>query len=288
VIKYVIHTNLDIEKYDHCISSSANSRIYAFSWYLNSVTDVWDALVLNDYEAVMPLPRRKKYGFNYIYQAPWVQQLGVFSNLQIEKKLIEKFIAKIPKYFVLVDYLFNSENIFSSKYTTKRTNFLLKLNASFEEITKAYNGNRRRISKHNFTDYILNKNGDKTEFLNLYKNQGTNYQTTKNSLETLQNLLSANHRSIHIWNVYKKDELIAGLVWLKDKYRITYLLPVATSQAKKENIPTYIVNELIKEYQNTNYILDFEGSMVSGVASFYKSFGALKESYYWYKRRFIL
>jgi hypothetical protein len=78
--------------------------------------------------------------------------------------------------------------------------------------------------------------------------------------------------------------MVAGLVWLKDKNRITYLLPVAKEQAKKQNIPSFIMNELIKEHQNTNYILDFEGSMIEGIAQFYKSFGAREEVYYWYKR----
>jgi hypothetical protein len=35
-----------------------------------------------------------------------------------------------------------------------------------------------------------------------------------------------------------------------------------------------LITTIIKKYQNSDYILDFEGSMVKGVASFYKSFGA--------------
>ena len=287
MIHYRTHKNIDIIKYDRCIQDSFNSRIYAFSWYLNCVTDDWDALVLNDYEAVMPLPKRKKFGMYYIYQAPWIQQLGVFSEGVLKEDLIYDFIIRIPKKFILVDYFFNSQNIISKKNIVKRVNFILELKSSYKEIFNNFNKNRKRALKSDFSNYELDKNGKKKGFLDLYHDQEKKYKTHKDSFEKLQNLLNSNQNSIHIWNVYKSNEMVAGLVWLKDKNRITYLLPVAKEQAKKQNIPSFIINELIKEHQNMDYLLDFEGSMVPGVAQFYKSFGAREEVYYWYKRRLL-
>ena len=49
--------------------------------------------------------------------------------------------------------------------------------------------------------------------------------------------------------------------------------------SKKNGAMTLLITTIIKKYQNSEYILDFEGSMVKGVASFYKSFGAEKEVY---------
>ena len=65
MIQYLKNKEIDFKKYDACIAAAINSRIYAYSWYLNIVADNWDALVLNDYEAVMPLPifRLKKAFF---------------------------------------------------------------------------------------------------------------------------------------------------------------------------------------------------------------------------------
>lgn len=288
MIEYIAHKNLNIAKYDTCIEQSINVRIYAYSWYLDCVADNWDALVLNNYEAVMPLPRRRKYGLNYIYKIPWVQQLGIFSKDNMDELLIYNFIDHIPKKYVLVDYNFNSKNNFSSKYVVKRINYVLNLDKSFEEISQNYNKNRKRIIRREFSDYNLDENGSVEDFLDLYINQNVNYKTHKDSYEKLQKLLNIKHSSVHIWNVYKNDELLAGLVWLNDKNRITYLLPVATDLAKKDNIPTFVINELIKEYQNTNYILDFEGSMIEGVANFYRSFGAVKEEYCWYTKKILL
>ncbi|MCF6222532.1 MAG: hypothetical protein L3J34_02260 [Flavobacteriaceae bacterium] len=287
MILYVKNANIDILKYDNCISSSINSRIYAYSWYLNCVADNWDALILNDYEAVMPLPTRKKIGLNYVYQVPWVQQLGVFFKGEINQSLILKFIKAIPKKFVLVDYLLNADNHLDGKYISKRINYILCLNADFDAIKNSYNKNRRRISVKKFDGFVIDKNTNAYDFLALYKTQTFNFEMHKDSIEKLERLLYLNNDSVHIWSVINSGKIIGGLVWLQSKTRITYLLPLADAEAKNNNVPTFLINELIKENQNTNVVLDFEGSMIEGVAKFYKSFGAKTEIYYRYKKRLI-
>ena len=284
MIQYITKNQLDIAKYDSCISHAINTRIYAYSWYLDSVCDDWDALVKDDYHMVMPLPKRRKLGISYIYQAPWIQQLGIFSDEIVKEPTILQFIQAIPKKFKLIDVFFNANNQFSSKYTSIRDNYILSLTTDFTTLKNNYNKNRKRASKIKFDDFVIDKKGNTNEFINLYKEQSGTYKSHKDALEKLRRLIN-NKKYCNIWNVYNNHKIIAGLCWFKDAHRITYLVPVATSEAKKENIPTYIVNELIKTYQNTNYTLDFEGSMVEGVAKFYKSFGAQKEEYYWYKRK---
>ncbi len=286
-IQYLLNKDLDLVKYNSCISSSLNTMVYAYSWYLNCVTDDWDALILNDYEAVMPLPKKKKYGIHYIYQPPWVQQLGIFSKLEIDETIVKKFIANIPKKFFLVNYFFNFKNIFSNNYVKTRNNYILSLNSDFETIKSSYNKNRKRISNKNFKGFNLNKKGNKSEYLKFYKSKNFDFKTHKDSFEKLQNLLNLNNEFVNVWTVYHNHNLFGGLVWIREKYRITYLVPLASDEAKKYNISTYLVNELIKEHQNTDLILDFEGSMIDGIAQFYKSFGAVKEDYYWYKKRLI-
>ena len=288
MIAYISNSKIDRGKYDITVKNAVNTMIYAYSWYLDAVADDWDILILDDYKAVMPLPKRKKFGLNYIYRVPWIQQLGVFSNENSSEDLIKEFIDKIPRKYVLIDYYFNSKNVFKSKYLTKRTNYILLLNTGFDQIIKGFNTNRKRIIKKDFSKFVLDKKGDKNKFLDLYKNSEKKIKPPKDAFQKLQDLLKTDRPGLHIWNVYNENELLAGLFFLKDSKRITYLLPVATDKAKKNNIPSFIVFELIKEYQNTDYILDFEGSMAEGVAGFYKSFGAEREDYYHYKKKIAL
>jgi hypothetical protein len=281
MIKYLKRNQLDTKLYDDCIRKSINTRIYAFSWYLDCVADNWGALVLNNYEAVMPLPWRRKYLIKYIYPPAWTQQLGIFSEENITEELVLNFMNAIPKKFKKVTIQFNSENKFQFKNVTERLNFILPLNLSNNELISGFNKNRKRaLNNTKTTSLRIDKKIDLNTFLNFYLSEDKNYDLSSNQISTLKNLLDSNHKSIHIWGVKIDNQLVTGFVWLKSVNRITYLLPIATSEAKQKGLPTLLISELINEFSKSNLILDFEGSMIKGIADFYKSFGADKEVYY--------
>jgi len=289
MIRYVKRNQLDTKLYDACIQKSKNARIYAYSWYLDCVADNWDALILNNYEAVMPLPWRRKYRIKYIYPPAWTQQLGIFSKENISEKLVFDFLDSIPKKFVKITIQLNSKNRCSLLKLEERTNFILPLNTPKNELIKGFNKNRKRaLNKTKVTSFQIEKKIDLTTFLNFYLGEDKDYELTLNQIETLNNLLKSNHKSIHIWGAKIDNHLVAGFIWLKSVNRITYLLPIATLEAKQNGLPTLLISELINEFSNSKMILDLEGSMIKGVAAFYKSFGAEKEVYYLYQKSFLL
>ena len=112
-IHYLRHNEIDRQKWDKCILSSVNGIIYAFSWYLDIVCEGWQALVSNDYEAVMPLPAFRKYGINYLAQPFFTQQLGVFSTKKMDEELITRFMLAIPPKFKYIDLKLNTFNLFN-------------------------------------------------------------------------------------------------------------------------------------------------------------------------------
>lgn len=289
MIQYLERHQIDDIKYNNCIKSAHNSRIYAYSWYLDCVADHWDALILNDYEVVMPLPWRCKYFIKYIYPPAWTQQLGIFSEMNISKELTLDFVRSIPKKFKKITIQFNSGNEATFLNTEKRVNYMLYLNTPYKQIYSGFNKNRKRDIKKSLALNISVENDVKAQkFLNFYLNQSKSYQLNQNQIDTLKLLLHSNNKAVHICGIRKNEKLIAALAWLKDENRITYLLPIATGDAKNVGLPTFIISELIKQYSNTNLVVDFEGSMISGVANFYESFGAVEEKYYLYEKPFRL
>ena len=69
IIKRIKHHQIDFVKWDLAIEKSSAPLIYGYAWYLNTITsNQWDALVVGDYEAVFPMPWKKKFGIKYIYQ----------------------------------------------------------------------------------------------------------------------------------------------------------------------------------------------------------------------------
>ena len=290
MIKYLTRNEINIKKYDDCISKAYNSRIYAFSWYLDIVAHKnWGVLVLKDYKAVMPLPKRKKYFISYVFLPSWIQQLGVFSEDRIDQKLITKFIKKIPKRFKLIDVFLNSENIVVSKNITTRINYVLKLNKPFEELYKNYKKGRKSSIKL-AQNYNLKIVGDFNyeEIIQLFKgNKGV--ELNKNSIDythlsdLIKYALSLNFaESLAIVN--EEEELIGGAFFLKNKKRITYFFSAINEEGRDKQAMSFLINYVIKKFSNSDYIFDFEGSMVEDIASFFKSFGSEIEEYYHLKK----
>ena len=97
-INYLTYQQIDKVKWDACIKEASNGLIYGYSFYLDTMSKNWDALVLNDYEAVMPLTWNKKYGICYLYQPPFTASLGIFGQ-SLSAALVNRFLAAIPKKF---------------------------------------------------------------------------------------------------------------------------------------------------------------------------------------------
>ena len=94
-ITYLENKEIDKAKWDSCITNAGNGLIYARSFFLDAMSRDWDALVMGDYLAVMPLLFNKKYGIYYLYQPPFIRFTGIFGN-DINAEKVNKFLAAIP------------------------------------------------------------------------------------------------------------------------------------------------------------------------------------------------
>ncbi|HEU4902656.1 MAG TPA: hypothetical protein VFT06_07675, partial [Flavisolibacter sp.] len=127
--------------------------MYAYSFYLDTMTGDWDALVLNDYEAVMPLPWRRKWGISYLYQPFLTAQLGVFGN-GLSAETVASFLRAVPAKFRYWDFSLNHHNVFGGTGFPlhERMNYVLPLSSPYEAIYKGYRENIRRNIKKS-TDF---------------------------------------------------------------------------------------------------------------------------------------
>src|SRR4051794_1959095 len=108
-IRYVKRKDIDVSSWNNCIGEASNGLIYAQSNFLDALCTNWDALVLNDYENVMPIPWRKKWGIYYIYPPYFIPALGVFGN-DVTPSLIQSFLSYIPKNFKYWEIDLNEKN----------------------------------------------------------------------------------------------------------------------------------------------------------------------------------
>lgn len=280
-IKYLSHREIDIEKWDKCINSAPNGRIYAESWFLDIMNPDWAGFVYGDYKFVMPLSVKTKYGVTYVYQPVYAQQFGVFPSAP-DQVLREFYICLISK-FRYVHYSFNSENSFSEtqKYVKNRVNQILPLTQPYDQIAKNYNNhtvrNLKKINpKISVVDFLQIQ-----DYLKL-KKAYPGVEGKKNYLALLQltghkSLLNKRGQIIGAYS--EKNELCAAVLFLFDKKRIVYLNAVSSPEGKESRAMYAIVDQVIKRFSGTNIILDFDGSSIPGVARFYEGFGATQETF---------
>ncbi|MDC9722838.1 MAG: hypothetical protein PSN34_08695 [Urechidicola sp.] len=293
MIKYIKRSDLDTAKYNACLDNSPNSRIYAHSWYLDIVATNWSVLVLDDYNAVMPLPWRQKYLIKYIYKPCWVQQLGVFSPNIIDEELVRTFISAIPRMFKKTSIQLNSNNPITGKGITKKANYILDLDKSYEELFNGYKSVRRRnvrLSIKNKT--IVSRTENYIELINLFRILKKGEVSTKEEdylkLEQLIHFLIENDKVDVLKAIGDNGELLGGAFFLRDFKRITYLFSIVSNKGREQNAMSDIIDSMIEKSANKKLTLDFEGSMIDGIAFFFKSFGAMDEGYYLYQENKIV
>jgi lipid II:glycine glycyltransferase (peptidoglycan interpeptide bridge formation enzyme) len=284
MIRYLKHNDIDYVKWDKCVSQSPNALLYGYSWFLNLSADHWDALVLDDYDAVMPLPWRKKWGVHYLYQPEMMQQGGVFSSVNLNEDLLSDFMQAIPSHFRLVEIMLNYANDFSLKETELRRNLILNLNNEIGDLQQAYSDNcRRNIKKSGKENYSLNKNFEWNNIMHLFaENKGRDLQISEYWKKRMTSIAHALYhkgigKSISLFNSH--NQCVAGIFYVYFEQRIYFLFSGSGEEAKNSGAMHYLVDMLIQQYAGGNGILDFEGSNNEGLARFYKSFGAVEQNY---------
>ncbi len=290
MIHYVLHKDLDIVKYNECITESSNGLLYAHNWYLDCVAKNWDVLVLNDFEAVMPLPIRKKYGISYIFVPPWTQQLGVFSKKKVDQDVMLEFLQAIPKKYKLIDILMNTGTIFQSKYSSIRDNYTLQIDKPHEALYKSFSkGRKSSIKQAEKNNLVIREVSSLEALLRLFKtNKDSEYNRSDADLKVLKELVlkGISIQKISVLEVVtQKNKLLGGAIFLIDFKRITYLFSALNSEGREKQAMSLVIDFMIKKYAQQAVIFDFEGSMVNEIASFYRSFGAQLELYYHFRKK---
>jgi len=281
-IIHLKNKDIDYNLWDNCISKSKNQLIYAYSWYLDLVSPDWEALVSTDYEFIMPLPVKSRYGISYLVQPILTQQLGVFSEQEINEIIVENFIKEIP--YFSYELNLNDHNFFSKALVLP--NFVLDLNQTYNQIYSSYSKNtQRNIQKATKLNLRIKENIDTETFLSFYFSVDKLFLEPNQSV--LKNLINIgiSFDALNIYAVYSKENnIIAGLCLLKSSKRITYLLPVSSTEGKITSAMFLLIDYLVQKYVGNKTLFDFEGSKIEGVARFYISFGAKNNPYYVLKR----
>lgn len=283
-LRYIPNSEIDTQKWDACISAAPNSRVYAISWFLDRAAENWDALVWGDYKFVMPLTFKRKWGITYLYQPTFCQQLGIFPEPPVD--IASVFFDALANKFSYFNIQLNSANPlienFKNVCFNPRKNYLLNLSPHYETIIKSFSNNtNRNIAKVKNNKLTLIEGISLKEYSEfVQQNQAFKIDTTQK--EKLFGIIStAQYKGVgEIVGVYTMhNQLCAAVFFVRWNNRIIYLNPVSSTEGKELLAMFYLINRLIENSSGRNLLIDFEGSMVPGIARFFEGYGAAPETY---------
>lgn len=284
-IQYIKNRDIDKARWDECIRSATNGLVYAYSFYLDTMSPGWNALVLNDYEKIMPLTWNKKWGVRYLYQPFLTAQLGIFGN-NITAEEIGAFIQKAQEQFRFIEINLNYKNntgLRSIQYT-ERKNYVLSLNQSYDILCLHYNENTRRNSKKCQQSGAIVKTDIEVGSLialavRQMQLQGTKPGQNVERFRKLYNYLQEKQMAT-TYGVYSAEGvLLASAAFFFSHNRACYILVGNNPEARSTGASHALIDAFIKDHAGKSLILDFEGSDIPTLTQFYAGFGAENEPY---------
>ena len=291
MVRHLQHSDIDKSKWDECIATAYNSLVYGYSFYLDAVAGEWNAVVVNDYEAVMPLVWRRKFFITYLYQPAFTQQLGLFCKQPQEQEVYNEIEALLFSQYRFAEIFLNYGNngCFRPGYCKQQVNYVVDINKAYDAAATAYlpgfAKSLRRIAKFNF-QYRETEDIDEaiTLYRQLYSNRvqhlnNSDYNAFKYACIALQQRLMLVIRKA----VDENGNILALSLLFKDTRRLYNIISCITEKGRPLEVNYFLYDAIIREFCNKGLVFDLEGSDIKGVAEFYIKMNPVNQPYEFYK-----
>lgn len=283
-MKIVSRHNIDTEKWDTCVRKAWCEALYGYTWYLDACCN-WMGLVIGDYQAVMALPVRNKFGMSYIYTPYACQKLGVYSEKELSSDVKNAIVELLSSNFRLLDI--SIEDIGEIKDVVSNRNIEMQLNNPYDELFKNYSSNtKRNIKKAGKAGVSIEESFDFEALADTFLNNKVargEAQITDEELMSMRRRYEKGNEEGRVLLLFAHDEngeLLGGAMFAASESKYYFLFSGLTENGKRMGAMFAIIDAFIKRHANEDKVLDFEGSNQKGVARFYQSFGGY-ETEYW-------
>ena len=288
-INYVQHTEIDFTRWDDRVRHSLSPLIYGHSWYLDRMAaNQWDALVLGDYKAVMPLTWRSKFGIAYLYQPAFTQQTGIFSAEPVTSDIVDAFLRQLDRHFRFAEICLNYSNAHPA--LSPRVNFTLPLSPPYQQLAEQYKKDLvRNLKAAARTKLIYEKDYPLETALGDFRQQyaGRLPAITKEDYVHFRQLclyLRQQGQLLIRAVLDEQRQALGSAIFLRDIHRFYLIHSTTLPAGRTTEANHFLLDQFIREFAGTPMTLDFEGSDHPGIAHFYANFGSTDQPYYFCRR----
>lgn len=290
-ITYLKNNEINRQKWDVCIKNAFNAEITAFSWFLDSVCDNWDALVWGDYFRVMPIPyKREKNGLK-IRQPILTRHICIYSPTPYPKEIVTAFINSIP-------HKFSIKRIYFSPYTPSSVDNLketesikeIDLISPFETLHNKYTDTANlRIKTAKKAGIKKGNPCNLPEFIYLLQKHLKKYPNTFKSsdIKKISIIISSALRYGlgEIISTYTKEGKLCSSAFFLSYTNQAVMMLCPSNSFGRTNFASYlIIDEYLKKHSHKNkQTLSFYMNHPKGYDIIAEHFGAQPVSYFSYK-----
>ena len=274
MIKRLNYHQIDFEKYQNCIETSVQKNFYAKREILDVLCEEWELLVLGDYDFVMPVPLKKKYGLRFVLMPLFCQQLGIFGK-EKNKETEQQFLVFLLQNYRVFSYYFNHQNTFEEVLKAKK-NYVIE-RTEYQHLRKNYFKGRKSTVKTaqylNFSEVELPEVSAfiKDNFKGLEK--GNDFQKLVSYLDFLEA-----KKMLVIFGAFKENQLTSLAITICEDGCYALLGLVNDEKFRLDNGASFLIDRILKEHIHEKSF-DFMGSSIRGIEVFFKSFGSVLQEY---------
>lgn len=262
--------------------------VFMEPWWLDITSnEKWDIVCCHfdqrDYFWIY-FQRLSKLG-KEIIPPPFTQHLSPFPIDHNYSKVFEELFAALPKHNFIEFTSSSNELINSQGFEIKERYTFKLLEKDFDALRSNYSKSLlRKIKKGD--DLAFTTKGTSSELLTLTestfqrKNQTNPYDM--GVLKKLSETAITLNRGV-ILSIKENNVVHACGFYVWDKQSMYYIIGGVCSNANPAAM-SVLMDKAIQIAIEKGLTFDFEGSMIPGVAEFYRRFGALKTKYFEYKK----
>lgn len=274
MIQRLSYHEIDFEKYQICLDQSVQRNFYAKKEILDVLCEDWELLIAGDYDFVMPVPVKRKYGFRFVLMPLFCQQLGIFAREQ-NREVEQMFLAFLNKNYRIVSYNFNHQNAFKQNLKCKK-NYVIG-RTEYASLRKNYFKGRKSTVK---TAQYLNFNEAKLSEVSNFITDNLKGLEKKNDFQKFVNYLDflESKQMLTIFGAFKDDHLTSLAIMIKENDCYALLGLVNDEKFRLDNGASFLIDKILKENVHDKSF-DFMGGSIRGIEVFFKSFGSSLQQY---------
>lgn len=271
--------------WDAMLARCCNETPFASTHWLNRVSPGWGALLHEELELMMPLPFKSKYFLRYIAQPAFTQQLGIFGPHPPSPLLVKEAMQHLPRGLAKVHLQLNTANYSPALGWASKPTYCLSLDADAGTlVSRMHAHHRRNLQQAQQHPMHVVSSADPVDFIARFK-------STTGSKDA--SLTAYHYRLMHdlmqsaLQNTSGKillctgtdGQVTAGLFYLESATRLINLFNFSTDEGRQLRSMYLLIHQWIMMHAGSPRVIDFEGSSIPSIASFYERFGAEKYLY---------